>query len=284
MANWVQLTIKADNADVVIEKLIRQATEQEIKDGSDEYVVDFNKVTPMPSDLQITAGANEWITKATYRKQQEDLQNSIIKPILDKLYNKSITQAEFMDKVHAVLPLHLSKFVRIYNLMDTLTETIKNSIDNIVKGYFNLRRYGYKNWYEFCNAEWGTKWNATNLNVSDGIIYFQTANGLPVPILQKLSNYTDLTVLYADEDTGSNYGILHISNGDIKVLLSDVKRSVGESMACRRENIENIEDDFCEENYTNEEIYEYFNTTRPKFFKQEKQAYNEVNNLITSLF
>ena len=50
MPNWVTNTVKVENWDVLKEKLI----------DVDKYEVDFNKLIPMPEDLNITAGGYEW--------------------------------------------------------------------------------------------------------------------------------------------------------------------------------------------------------------------------------
>lgn len=43
----------------------------------------------------------------------------------------------------------------------------------------NKEKYGYKDWYEFCNAKWGTKWDAKVYEFDDGseevYVQFDTA-------------------------------------------------------------------------------------------------------------
>ena len=57
----------------------------------------------------------------------------------------------------------------------------------------NLKLYGYKNWYDFCIAEWGTKWEPrldenvpfdSNGNVLT--VWFDTAWSPPIPIYHAL--------------------------------------------------------------------------------------------------
>jgi len=63
----------------------------------------------------------------------------------------------------------------------------------------NLKKYGYKNWYDWCVANWGTKWNAGGDNDAmqvdfdedvgnQGIALFQfdTAWAPPLGVLEKL--------------------------------------------------------------------------------------------------
>lgn len=291
MANWITTIIKAKDTNILEEKLLRLPTAEEVeqeKIPADELLVDFNKVIPMPSDLNITAGAVEWAEdKYGFGFFQEllDNQDRLIKPILQKLYHThNKTQADFVKAVHKSLATHLKTFVDVYNINYSDKDKIIEDIDNVVKGFYNLNKYGEKNWYEWSYKHWGTKWNAHNVNYTGNVLSFETANGLCLPVLVELSKYTDLTVLYADEDTGRNYGILKISNGEITRVLTDENRSVGESMACRDEDIEQLEDLYSEENYTDEEIQEFFSTDRQTFLKNETQAYNKTQELITSLF
>lgn len=89
--------------------------------------------------------------------------------------------------------------------------------DDIYRG--NLGRnekeiYGDKNWYDWCRANWGTKWNAYgyqkgfDYSQTDSL-WFQTAWSAPHPILQKLSDMfpeIEFRHQWADEDIGYNCG------------------------------------------------------------------------------
>jgi hypothetical protein len=74
------------------------------------------------------------------------------------------------------------------------------------------KKYGADNWYEWTRNNWGTKWNAYDVNtydVGDDTIYFNTAWATPVPILEALSKQHPnvlIHVKYADEDFGHNVG------------------------------------------------------------------------------
>jgi hypothetical protein len=60
----------------------------------------------------------------------------------------------------------------------------------------NLKLYGYKNWYEFCTGEWGTKWDANTQNEDEPYtiegnqvtIFFDTAWAPPMQIYYALEN------------------------------------------------------------------------------------------------
>lgn len=94
---------------------------------------------------------------------------------------------------------------------------------NVYKGSFGLgkdeegiREKGMITQYEFNTRNWGTKWNAYNVNVYNNIVEFDTAWSMPNPVFVELSKqYPDLTlaVSYADEDIGSNCGKILYKDG-----------------------------------------------------------------------
>lgn len=87
------------------------------------------------------------------------------------------------------------------------------------------KHHGAINWYSWNSLNWGTKWNAyeiqetTGYTVTDGVsIAFDTAWAHPRPIIRALSEKfpdEELTVSYADEDLGSNFGSYVIKGGEI---------------------------------------------------------------------
>lgn len=60
----------------------------------------------------------------------------------------------------------------------------------------NLETYGYADWYSFCTAEWGTKWDAKTFDIDEPFeingnevtIYFDTAWSPPMGIYSALEN------------------------------------------------------------------------------------------------
>ena len=55
----------------------------------------------------------------------------------------------------------------------------------------NLENHGYKNWFDFCVAKWGTKWDITDAYVGDATdtelyAYFDTAWSPPVEAYARL--------------------------------------------------------------------------------------------------
>ena len=181
------------------------------------------------------------------------------------------------------------KFITIYKVRtENRTETeIRDDIRNVIKGYYNLRTYGAKNWYDWCKEKWSTKWNVGTADFIDEdykTISFQTAWSTPEGVFRELSKYTKVVVIYADEDTGSNYGLDIYENGELTEVINDRNKSIGEAYACRGESLENIEDYYCEDNYTDDEMLEYFGTDRETFIDEAEKDFNKAMQIIDNTF
>lgn len=80
-----------------------------------------------------------------------------------------------------------------------------------------LAKTGFSNWYDWSVANWGTKWNAYSQERDENVILFQTAWAAPLPVLAALARrYPEarFTLEYADEDLGSNAGIVRYEGGE----------------------------------------------------------------------
>lgn len=147
---------------------------------------DFNKIIPAPKILKntLSGGVDSLVNfklglKDTFNiKTKED-------------YNKAIL----------AFPAH--------------EKTVKLGI----KAY---KKTGYLNWYQWNCSMWGTKWNSyenkTKLKNNALYISFDTAWSTPQPVFEKLSSiFPELTIslLYADEDLGSNFGFAEFKAGEL---------------------------------------------------------------------
>jgi hypothetical protein len=79
----------------------------------------------------------------------------------------------------------------------------------------SLKEYGHTSWYEWSNANWGTKWNAYEVNrVSDTVIKFQAARSMPANWFEKLIEKfpgEQVSIRWADEDFGNNVGAITVN-------------------------------------------------------------------------
>lgn len=82
-----------------------------------------------------------------------------------------------------------------------------------------LAAAGARNWYDWSIANWGTKWNAYQQSrQGENAISFQTAWSPPLPVLAALAALfpqTRFVLEYADEDIGSNSGIVVFESGEL---------------------------------------------------------------------
>ena len=203
MPNWVKtrLSFNGDlEAAKKLKELVTSTYEKEnyagekVLDSSGNVIIctnefDFNKVIPMPEDLNVTSGSTgEWGMRYIQLKDKQ--------PIV-----WSDDDKEFMDRMEKEDPKQL-----------------KEAIELGQKYLNNLAKYGCKTWYEWRCKYWNTKWGCADPQWDDDTtVWFDTAWSFAAPIVEKLSEmFPTLTIefAYADEDCGSNTGEGEIKNGD----------------------------------------------------------------------
>ncbi len=200
MPNWVTNVVRIHNRAEEFKKNF--FTEEE-----GEMVFDFNKVIPMPKDLMITSGSDSY----------HYIDNEQVKDLIMRTYNGAYTQEEFVDKVLIKLVKEGIKFANDEEAKNRELDRVSNQ----AKGYFNLQRYGYEDWYDWSRAKWGTKWNACDTYITvdyDGELCFtfNTAWCTPEDVFRKLAQMGyEFTVAYADEDIGYNVGLIKTEDNNI---------------------------------------------------------------------
>lgn len=220
MPNYVINKVTCDDMDE-LKKLLLNKDEN----------VDFNIVIPRPEELDVTSGSHSYDIPSRYFHTEEAerklaKQRRIIGNVLEILYNNTMTQEEFVRKVMADEKL-IKKIKAFKGWYSRKSKNIKyamkkkelaETLENYIKGFFNIKRYKARDWYEWSIENWGTKWNGGDTVVDSDIIEFQTAWSTPVPVFVELSKCMKdvaITVDYADEDIGSNCGTLEILNGEV---------------------------------------------------------------------
>lgn len=190
---------------------------------------DFNKVIPMPEELDLESGSST---------------DSAVSHALSNLLATG-KWSEYIDMRKLVFN---SKY---YKFGDTSTaaflivpvpsfEIDTDKVELGMKYLNNLKNYGAFTWYDWSRDNWGTKWNSYAFNEFEGkpipkcaceitdkkkysrVIRFQTAWDPPFPVYTKFrdmildfikseqSNATaGFDVFYADEDFGSKVGYIH---------------------------------------------------------------------------
>lgn len=81
-----------------------------------------------------------------------------------------------------------------------------------------IMQHGADNWYDWSIMNWGTKWNAYDINFDGSDFSLQTAWSTPFNAMHALSEkfpHVTICVKYFDEDFGNNTGEYHLKNGDV---------------------------------------------------------------------
>lgn len=153
--------------------------------NGDDSIFDFNKIIPMPKELDI---------------EESSMGDDGLKYIYlnaTRPYNKRETE-------------EIEKKLKSRNQFEDAIELGKKYMANIAK-------HGHKTWYGWSSENWGTKWNALEPYViSENCIEFDTAWAGIVSLIEKLSVLFPESLFeykYADEDTGCNCGHGTIKNG-----------------------------------------------------------------------
>ncbi|WP_457253487.1 DUF1281 family ferredoxin-like fold protein [Pseudomonas juntendi] len=102
----------------------------------------------------------------------------------------------------------------------SVTKLNDESFEQFVQMLRNHRKCGYMHDMDFGRQAWGTKWNAygQKIDVEASVLTFDTAWNAPLPIFKALSALhptEEITVVFADEDIGSNCGTLKLKGGDL---------------------------------------------------------------------
>lgn len=153
----------------------------------DNEVIDFNKIVPMPKELDIESSS------------EGEIGMSVIKQKIGVDINP-------LEKHYA-------------DMYESLDENRKEHIIDAGFSFIrNIVKYGHPTWYEWCRSNWNTKWNAYDTELKDdNEIWFRTAwNNVAERIIRKLSLiFPNVTFKYSfsDEDVACNCGNANFKNG-----------------------------------------------------------------------
>ena len=76
---------------------------------------------------------------------------------------------------------------------------------------FNKKKYGAVDWYDWANNQWGTKWNASEAQLSEedeeNIVYtFQTAWAPPMPVYEEFTRqWPNLKIYVSYDESGMGF-------------------------------------------------------------------------------
>ena len=183
MPNWAFNTVTFEPKDV-----------QRVKDlmTTPNSLFDFNALIPMPDSLAILSGSVSHDVERLLKG--EDLER------LKELYP---------DKGDTPDP---SIFYGGNRIPVTMPEL--RVFAGIIQS--NLEQYGAPDWYEWRYKNWGTKWNASNVEWDENSLHIDTAWAPPVPVFLELSKRLSIRFVARCEEELFNYGcIMTYCNGEV---------------------------------------------------------------------
>ena len=211
MPNWVQNTIKVKGPVKDVDRLL------ELVQGESDF--DFNKIIPMPTSLNTVAGGRDQESVIYYLSDRLTRSDTAI--VCDRKCQAIIKEMNMFSSVSSALN-------RLKMMIENQSEQDLNDLYETGKQYYeNYVRYGHTSWYGWSIDNWGTKWNACEVDVKEYAeakntieiaIYFQTAWSMPEPIFTKLAGMFPTLTFYgewADEDIGNNCGFWGADSGNI---------------------------------------------------------------------
>lgn len=161
-------------------------TEQQVKEVrevikgecTDQYI-DFNKISPIPKELEDTQSPARIISQKEYDEQE-----------------KRIVEGK------------LTKDEKKFGLSRGLTQKLVDEYKT---------RFGASDWYQWRIENWDTKWNAYDqFSIDENTIEFNTAWSTPHNLIVNLSEMfpnVAFEMLFADEDFGHNVGEFTLKGG-----------------------------------------------------------------------
>lgn len=189
MPNHVINEIKIHGSEEEIQAVLEAVQKNSLGIGT----IDFNKLLPMPPELNIEAGSRTDRGLKHYRDFVEVF---------------TLGSTMNTEKLAAIPEESEAAFLR------QRSDIPPDEWDLGKAAWNNIRRFGAPTWYEWCIAHWGTKWNAYGMDAAypfaaRGVIHFQTAQSAPHPILNELSKHfpnVGIEHQWADENLGCNCG------------------------------------------------------------------------------
>lgn len=201
MPNWVKTIVKT-KPDVLKDILEKYST----KEG-----FSFNNVIPMPKELDIdkSSSGDDGLMYLYLESNDEKTKNKI-----NEVYRS--TKPFDWDIFNEI---KFQKLAKNYDKNKIEDKTwYKESIELAKKYISNYEKYGYVDWYDWRCANWGTKWDLSQLDYNKDTMIFETAWGFAGKVILELSRKYPEAVfecIFADEGIQENSGILKIKDGEI---------------------------------------------------------------------
>ena len=200
MPNWVKTIVKTKP------KVLNDI----LKNYWDKDSLSFDKIIPMPKDLDIESGG----------RGEEGLMYLFVESKDDLLKLKINRAYRELNPFHTDI-YRESRFGEIEDNFEKYTNDpeFSKSIELGKKYISNFEKYGHSTWYNWRVENWGTKWDIDESPHNEDTIIFKTAWDFAGEIIKELSKkYPNEKFIckFADEGIKENSGIVDIKNGEIE--------------------------------------------------------------------
>ena len=179
----------------------------------------FQNIIPMPESLDIKSGTltdqalRYVITCAGDRLTQRERDAVKREEARHKQFLITVSLTENTDRYAPMSPEELEQFEK----SKTLSE-LGEAQSLGCAALSNLVNYDAMTWYDWRWREWGTKWNAYEVEAGDGVYYFETAWSPATPVIAKLAAMFPTISFrwrWADENYGENIGDIRYDWGRV---------------------------------------------------------------------
>ena len=151
MPNHIQSQVEIKGTKEAIDKLVK-GLKLKRDNNADSNEFDFNAIIKMPPSLMITSGSDVNLGLVALGESPSGIAFNSFESYLKMPWWKE--QYPGIDTREKLLA----------HLRETRPEAIKEA----EQARDNLKKYGHKDWYNWSNANWGTKWNAYDVRYITG--------------------------------------------------------------------------------------------------------------------
>ena len=217
--NEVRLSCDGKRLEEILNAIQRDPTDPPEAAREGYGTIDFNKLIPMPEELNIESGSATFVAAElylTFLNPHADWFGDPEKKLTEEQFGELLARANscrmFTKHKGDIGPENITERM-LGGPVDEMMELGKKAIANVEK-------YGAMTWYDWRTnpKNWNTKWNAYDCSYQgDGVLRFQTAWTAPHPVIRKLSEtYPDVAISHewADEDIGYNCGRMRYLGGE----------------------------------------------------------------------
>ena len=172
-------------------KRMRKEISSPGREGESDYVLDFNKLIPMPPELDVVAGSSSNVSFAAWwlLNNMPEFPDHLFRywMAIDEgkmRLKEKYKEEKKLKKSPNVKSKRFLKFIKECN--DTKKYEVDLKLGEEI--YNNIIKFQFANWYDWRIQHWGTKWNCYECeDEGPRRIAFLTAWAPPDPVFDELS-------------------------------------------------------------------------------------------------